>query len=159
MTSPAGLDVIIMPTFEGKLPYSFDHRNGTGSTVTGAGWAHVLLSSTFDKRTVYAATVSTGVWKHACLTFTYTNASNCTIKMYLDGTEVKSQNQAITGADWTDANATSIRPVFGAFYFEGSASFARFNNIRIGEILQYNRPLTATEVSNNYNSTKSNYGL
>jgi hypothetical protein len=29
----------------------------------------------------------------------------------------------------------------------------------VGEVLNYNRALTSTEISDNYNSTKSNYGL
>jgi len=47
--------------------------------------------------------------------------------------------------------------VIGALDLNGTLQ--RFNNIRVGEVLQYNRPLTATEVSSNYNATKSNYGL
>lgn len=161
VTSPQGLDVLVMPTFDfANLPYSWDHRNNTGSSPTGAGWAAVLLDSpAFDKRTVYAATVATGVWKHACYSFTYTSATACTLKIYLDGSQVTTQNHTITSGNWTDANTTTSRPVFGAFYFESSASFARFNNIRIGEILYYNRTLSGTEISDNYNSTKSNYGL
>jgi hypothetical protein len=65
------------------------------------------------------------------------------------------EDHTISGTTWGALDFR--RPFFGAVNLDGT--MIRFNNIRLGEILQYNRPLSATEISNNYNSTKTNYGL
>jgi hypothetical protein len=163
VTAPQGLDVLVNATYSGYSPYNFDHRNNTGNTVTGNGWASLIGASVtpyWDRRTVYAQTITTGTWRHITFTFTYTSDTACTLRIYINGTQVVTQNHTLTaGQSWTQANNTSTRPILGAFYFVGSATFGRFNNIRVGELLNYNRTLSATEISDNYNSTKSNYGL
>jgi hypothetical protein len=163
VTAPQGLDVLVNATYSGYSPYNFDHRNNTGNTVTGNGWASIIGASVtpyWDRRTVYAQTITTGTWRHITFTFTYTSDTACTLRIYINGTQVVTQNHTLTaGQSWTQANNTSTRPILGAFYFVGSATFGRFNNIRVGELLNYNRTLSATEISDNYNSTKSNYGL
>ena len=58
--------------------------------------------------------------------------------------------------DWVNINSF-LEPVFGAFSLNGS--LIRFQNFQLAEVLFYNRPLSGTEISNNYNSSKSNYGL
>jgi hypothetical protein len=79
------------------------------------------------------------------------------MKIYKDGTEVATVNQTLAaGSNWTSMNSW-LKPVFGAININGT--LGRFNNIRLGEVLHYKKSLTATEVSNNYNSTKTNYGL
>ena len=153
VTSPAYLDGVIMGRWTGVVPYFLDNRNVANNT--GAGWRAANVGVQ-ERGVTYGATVATGVWKHACMTFTYTTSTTGTFKIYLDGTEQASAAQTLTSGTWASANNGKY-PVVGAFDFNGT--LMRFNNIRVGEVLNYDRPLSGTEVSNNYNSTKSNYGL
>jgi hypothetical protein len=164
VTSPALLDgiaVTYLDTSSGgaTLKYSaFDHRNTDAGTGTGAGYCFSVYASSpalIDKRTTYAETVPTGVWTQITTTFIYNTSTTATYKIYKNGSEVTTENHTISGTTWDALDFR--RPFFGAVNLDGT--MIRFNNIRLGEILQYNRPLSATEISNNYNSTKTNYGL
>lgn len=159
-SAPQFLDVLINSEYgnTSKLIYYFDNR---GTTSGGNGWrvgSYVGTPSVQDKGITYVQTVTTNTWRHACVTFTYSSSTTGTFRIYLNGSEVTNSAQTVTGGlTWADFN-TSKKPIIGAFAEPGGA-FSRFNNIRVGEVLQYNRALSATEVSHNYNSTKSNYGL
>jgi hypothetical protein len=109
----------------------------------------------FVTQTTAAATVPTGSWINLNAVFIYTGARTATQKIYKDGVELVTENFTVSN-DWTTINSF-LEPVFGAFSLNGTLS--RFQNFQIGEVLHYNRPLSATEISNNYNSSKSNYGL
>jgi hypothetical protein len=164
VTSPALLDGIAVTYLDtsssgANLKYSaFDHRNTDAGTGTGAGYCYSVYKASpniIDKRTTYAETVPTGVWTQITTTFIYSTSTSATFKIYKNGSEVTTENHTITGTTWDALDFR--RPFFGAVNLDGT--MIRFNNIRLGEILQYNRPLSATEISNNYNSTKTNYGL
>lgn len=166
ITSPQLLDGIAVTYLDTSgspsgvnLKYSaFDHRNTDAGTGTGAGYCFSVYSGAplIDRRTTYAETVPTGTWTQITTTFIYNTATTATFKIYKNGSEVTTEDHTLSsGRSWDDLNYR--RPFFGAVNLDGS--MIRFNNIRLGEILQYNRPLTATEISNNYNSTKTNYGL
>ena len=79
-----------------------------------------------------------------------------TYKIYKNGVEVVTENHTISGTTWTGI-PSFLKPVVGAASI--NSTLGRYNNIRVGEITNYNRPLSATEIDNNYNSTKTNYGL
>lgn len=160
VTTPSAFDVIINAEYgtSGKITYFIDNRNSTNSN--GNGWLFGSYTDTGgQQQTVqYNQTITTGVWRHVCATFTYSSTTTGTLTLYINGSQVVTANKTVTGGlTWTSFN-NARRPIIGAFA-EPGGSYSRFNNIRVGEVLQYSRPLTATEVSNNYNSTKSNYGL
>jgi hypothetical protein len=160
VTTPAAFDVIIESEYgnSGKITYFIDNRNS--SSTNSNGW---LFGSYIDiggqQQTIqYNQTITTGVWRHVCGTFQYSTTTTGIERFYINGTQVVSGNKTVSGGlTWTSFN-NSARPIIGARADPGG-TYSRLNNIRVGEVLQYNRPLSATEVSNNYNATKSNYGL
>lgn len=156
-TAPQFLDGIIVGEYTTKIPWYIDNRASDFSGGNGyqAGWYNESPTIQ-NKFTRHAVTVTTNVWRQLVYTFSYTTSTTATVKLYLAGAEVSTANISITGCVWSDAN-NSKRPIIGALY--DGTSYSRFNNIRVSEVLQYNRPLSATEISDNYNSTKSNYGL
>lgn len=164
VTSPTILDVVVFSEFvstSGALLryYTIDNRNTDAGSGTANGYMIALFKAApniIDTRTTYAETVPTGSWFQLTGTFTYNSSTTGTLKIYKNGSEVVTENHTITGTTWSAMNSF-LKPVFGALSLNGTLQ--RFNNIRLGEILQYNRPLTATEVDNNYQSTKTNYGL
>ena len=163
VTSPAALDGIIFSEFVSGAGivtryYDFDNRNTDAGTGTGAGYFMGLAKfpSGFDTRTSYAETVPTGSWFQLNFVFIYNTSTTATYKIYKNGAQVVTENHTITGTTWT-ATQSFLKPVVGAASI--NSTLGRYNNIRVGEITNYNRPLTATEIDNNYQSTKSNYGL
>ena len=159
VTSPQFLDVIINTEYNSdKLSYYLDNRASQSSG--GGGWrtgSYMGGPPVQDMGTTYVQTVTTNVWRHVCAVWSYTTSTTGTIRLYINGSQVRSANTTVTsGYTWSSFN-TSRYPVIGAF--GSTAGFSRYNNIRVGEVLNYNRNLSATEVSNNYNRTKSNYGL
>lgn len=158
-TAPQFIDVLINSEYFtiGRMSYYFDNRS---TTNTGNGWRVGSYTDTGfqDRGVTYNQTITTNVWRHACVTFTYTTSTTGTFRIYINGSQVASAAQTVSGGlTWASFNS-SRRPIIGAFA-EPGGTFSRFNNIRVGEVLNYNRDLSATEVSDNYNSTKSNYGL
>jgi hypothetical protein len=134
----------------------FDNRSTDGGG-TGNGYATGMNRAApgFATVTSVASTVPTGSWINLNATFTYTGARTGTFKIYKDGSELVTENFTVT-ADWTTINSF-LEPVFGAFSLNGT--YVRFQNFQLAEVLYYNRPLSGTEITNNYNSSKSNHGL
>lgn len=157
VTAPAAFDVLISAEFATTIPYFIDNSNAAG--LTGNGFrAGSYLASQSRAWTLYDVTIGTNAWKHYCVTFTYTTSTFGTFDFYIDGTAVATYVKNLTGAGITWASYdNSKKPVIGALLSSGT--YSRFNNIKVGEVLNYTKTLTATEVSNNYNATKSNYGL
>lgn len=162
VTSPAAFDRILMPEYGTAqvLPFFFDNTNTSGTTGNGWRFGAYNNAGAQTKAAYHNATVTTNVWVHLCGTFEYLSTTTATIKEYLNGSIVNTATVAnsttASGYTWSDFNDTKA-PYVGCLNNNGTLS--QFNNIRVGEILNYARPLTVTEVSNNYNSTKSNYGL
>jgi hypothetical protein len=164
VTSPTILDVVVFSEFvntSGALLryYAIDNRNTDAGSGTANGYMIALFKAApniIDTRTTYAETVPTGSWFQLTGTFTYNSSTTGTLKLYKNGSQVVTEDHTITGTTWSAMNSF-LKPVLGALSLNGA--YSRFNNIRLGEVLQYNRPLTATEVDNNYQSTKTNYGL
>jgi hypothetical protein len=158
-TAPQFLDVLINSEYltAGKMSYYFDNRS---TTSTGNGWRIGSYTDTSftDRGVTLNQTITTNVWRHACVNFSYTTSTSGVFRIYLNGSLAASATQTLSGGlTWASFNS-SRRPIIGAFA-EPGGTFSRFNNIRVGEVLNYNRPLAASEVSDNYNATKSNYGL
>lgn len=89
------------------------------------------------------STFTTNTWYHAAVTFSTSEG----IKMYINGT-LDASNAGFTTAHNGDGS-TNVG-VFGA---------GNFLNGRIGEVYCYNRVLTAGEILQNFNATRSTYGL
>jgi hypothetical protein len=139
------------------IPYFMDNSNPAGTNGNGYRGGSYLASLS-RAWTIYGVTIGTNAWKHICVTFTYTNSTSGVFNFYLDGSAVATYSKTLSGAGITWASYdNSKKPVIGAYLLAGV--YGRFNNIKVGEVLNYTKTLTATEVSNNYNATKSNYGL
>lgn len=139
-------------------PFFTDNRsNDSGnSSSTGQGYMMGVYLNSTAYHTTKAETVPTGSWFQLTFTMTYSTSTTGTFRIYKDGAEITNEAHTLSSGTWATANITR-KPTVGCINVDGT--FGRFNNIRVGEILRYNRPLTATEVDNNYQSTKTNYGL
>lgn len=89
------------------------------------------------------ATFNLSTWYCACLTFSTTNG----MTLYVNGVQ--------------DSTFTAIKNAHGG---DGSTNIAQFSggnllNGRLGEILCYSSELSAGQVLQNFNTTKSKYGL
>lgn len=154
VTAPGFLDAIVGSQFDGKMPFYIDNRN---NAFTNGNGYRCGTAGNVDVFTQYDITITTGTWIHVCGTWTYSTTTTGTFKIYLDGLEKSSSNVTTqAGRTWANQN-NNTPPNVGALKL--FANYVRFNNIRVGEVLHYTRALTGTEVSDNYNSTKTNYGL
>ena len=165
VTTPAWLDAIMITdlrTTGGARDriIDIDNRNSSVSGGNGNGYQYTIYDAgppSNDEFILKAETVPTGTWIHLSFLFIYTTTTTGTQKIYKDGVEIATKAQTLAaGSSWTAMNSFH-KPFFGAININGT--LGRFNNIRLGEVLHYKKSLTATEVSNNYNSTKTNYGL
>jgi hypothetical protein len=106
-------------------------------------WSTVTYgSNTEDYNSIVAATANQ--WSH--IAFTWYGTSN---RFYLNGTEYATTKSGLVtpqGGRMTIGTAT---------WSLGSSLFAG----KIGSVKAYSKGLTATEIQNNYNRTKSQYGL
>ena len=110
-----------------------------GSTLSGgAGGSFSLVTS---------ANFPTAVWRHVVLTFD--DASN-TMRLYINGTQV-SENTGVT-----QSYVSEIERI-GAHFSSGNP--VSFWDGKIAQVRVYDSALTAQEVADNYNATKSRYGL
>lgn len=97
--------------------------------------------------TTTANYISTANWAH--VVGTYVSGAR---RLYINGTLVNSDGQ--TGTISTNTNGISVG-VFGGY--NGGRGY--YYNGRIAIVKVYNRALPATEVLENYNSTKTRFGL
>lgn len=97
--------------------------------------------------TTTATYISTANWAH--IVGTYTSGTR---RLYINGALVNSDSQ--TGTIATNTNGISIG-VFGGF--NGGRGY--YYNGRIGAVRVYNRALSPSDVLQNYNATKTRFGL
>lgn len=97
--------------------------------------------------TVTSNYISTSNWAHVVGTFT-----SGTRRLYINGVLVNSDSQS--GTINTNANGISIG-VFGGY--NGARGY--YYNGRIGSVRVYNRVLTQEEVLQNYNVSKTRFGI
>lgn len=117
-----------------------------------AGYSQVLSGFNYLEGQTAASLIIAGVWQHIVGTWNGVNATG-NIKLYLNGvSKALSQSDTKLGtgwAPWDSANPVEI----GRYAGEGTFCF---NGI-IGEARIYNRALSASEVMNNYLTTKWRY--
>jgi len=95
--------------------------------------------------------LSYNTWYHMVITYNGT-----TLKGYINGAEVASAN--VTYDSPHDDGETTQYLLFGAGTLTNMGDGTYYNG-NMGEIRVYSDALTAQEVANNFNSTKSAYGL
>tara|TARA_R100000353_G_C6490054_1_gene191493 strand:+ start:308 stop:1045 length:738 start_codon:yes stop_codon:yes gene_type:complete len=119
----------------------------------GSSPNRILLYDPSHEATGYQSAITTNTWYN----FTVTHTLGQNIKFYQDGVLISTHTETSTNYNETFNNWS-----FGA----GNVRYGQFGDAdgnepfvgRIGAIMVYNRPLTATEVTSNYNALKSTYG-
>jgi hypothetical protein len=104
---------------------------------TSAGIRFHVNASSID----YNDSTTTGVWYNVVGTYNGTTA-----KIYLNSSEVSSGNRT--------AGVNSVNFRIGA-----SARGANYNNGNIAQVSIYNRALTEQEIQQNFNTTRSRFGI
>jgi len=120
-----------------------------GSTGTGSLSTNriALTGITIWLAETFSNVITTNTWYHICVT----KVNNATAGgiFYINGQEVANrQTNAYTIANNSDAKRIGT-----------STGSIELLNGRLAETLVYNRPLSATEILQNYNATKSRFGL
>ena len=129
---------IISKTLSNADGYEIRTSNGATSTTTIVEFRYVG-----DNASIGFGTLTNGIWYH--LVATGTNGSQ---KTYINGVQAYSNTVALSPS----ANSNSL--VIGKLAYAGL-----YANMSMGYARIYNRVLTATEVLQNYNATKTRFGL
>lgn len=143
------------------------YRNGTqgnfdgilfsrSSNVTGMGFGDVNFSSVNNIQYTWNGAANTYQWKSNLIPPDLA-WSMCVISVAASSaTAYLCQNSGITSATNNVSHGSSTLDVINI----GRDSFStRYISGRIGQSLIYNRALSATEVEQNFNATKSRFGL
>ena len=127
-------------------------RDGSSQT----GWVFTVNRTTYGNLTYFhtggstlevAAGIITNTWYNVCVTY---NLTSTTAILYLNGVQIGSPSTSFTAI-----TPSSFKGVVGN---EDSAFSDPFSG-NIAQTLIYNRPLSASEVLQNYNITKAKFGL
>jgi hypothetical protein len=138
-----------IPIF-GKLSSSFNFDGYWAGLFSNSGVVRSTTNGAAVQKTLDSIlTVSTNTWYLLTFMSQITNTSNTT-KLYINTTEY------ISSAHGNDSYLES-NPLYLGYI--GSGIGSTYFNGKIGACYFYNRGLTAQEVANNYNSTKSRFGL
>ena len=86
-------------------------------------------------------------WTNVCLNITSGSA-----KLYINGIET------ITKTTDTTVSMTGVFPI-GGYLFEGTFDNTNMGSSNISSVKIYNRALTASEIQQNFNATRSRYGI
>lgn len=138
-TQSTGYNGIISKTLSNADGWEIRTGNGQTSTTTDLQFRYVGDNAAVGFNTNF----TNGIWYH--LVATGTNGSQ---KTYINGVQVGSATTALSPS----ANSNSL--VIGKLAYAGL-----YANMSMGYARIYNRVLTATEVLQNYNVTKTRFGL
>jgi hypothetical protein len=130
--------------------------NGLFGTYDGSGFIHFQLYGGglncylygpdigYDRNDASNCFISVNTWSEVGMTFGVN-----TLTMYINGVEMPTKLNG-SGGNISNTSDVSIGRVYdGSRYFDGN-----IDSLRV-----YNRTLTQTEISNNYNNTKRKYGI
>ena len=130
--------------------------NGGTSAVWSYGLRTIASGSTYlevgNGTTSIASpayTVSTGIWYQ--LVGVWTNSGTKTIAFYVNGVSQGSNTHTFTSVK------NSSNPLYFGSYNGGE--FSQWLNGRMGIVRYYNTALTAAQVAQNYNGSRSIYGI
>jgi hypothetical protein len=116
--------------------------------IQGAGiYAQLGNGSTVVDTALYTLPLNT--WTHVA--YVWTNAATNSLEAYIDGVSVSSKSHS-----FSDILNTSSNLYIGSY---NGGEYSQYMNGRIGITRLYNAALTASQVAQNYNATKSIYGL
>ena len=134
----------------GKLSSSFGFDGYWGGLFSDGGVVRCVTNGTAVQRVSNSTlTVSIDTWYLFTFISQITSTSNTT-KLYINETEY------ITNAHGSDSY-TESNPLYLGYI--GSGVSSNYLNGKIGACYFYTKGLSAAEVSENYNATKSRYGL
>lgn len=137
--------VIVGKTDNGGLASSW----GYGIRTNSAGSTYLEVGNGTTSVTSPSAVLTTGRWYQ--VVGVWNNVSSDTISFYVNGALIGSNPHSFTSIKNT------VNPLYLGSYNGGE--FSQWLNGRIGVTRLYNKALTASEILQNYNSTKSKYGL
>jgi hypothetical protein len=130
---------------ESRYPFVFRYNEGTSSMF-------VACYDGVNFRNVTASGFPVNTWKQVVGVFNFVTN---TLTMYRDGVSVGSTSiSGMTQVSNTSPIAIGTRLATG-----GTISTGIMYKGSVGIIRMYNKPLTAAEVLNNFNTTKGTYGL
>jgi hypothetical protein len=89
------------------------------------------------------------VWQNICAVYDGTQAGTANMKLYVNGTQVGTR----------DGDSPDLRVDAMPFFVGGDPDASEFATARINQVAVYNRALSAGEVSTNFNTFKSRFGL
>ena len=95
----------------------------------------------------YAFTLN--VWQNICVVYDGTQVGTANMKMYVNGTQVGSRNGSNPDLK------TSAMPL----YVGGDPIASEYATARINQVAVYNRALSPTEITTNFNNFKGRFGL
>lgn len=137
------------PVF-GKLSSSFNFDGYWGGLFSNTGTVRVVTNGTATQKiSTSTLTVTTDTWYLFTFISQITSTSNTT-KVYINETEY------ITTSHGTDTYSESNPFYLG---YIGSGVSSPFLDGKIGACYFYTKGLSTTEISQNYNATKSKYGI
>jgi len=132
-------------SFNGIISKTLDNTNGW--EIRTAGYTSTTTTAQFryvgDNAAPDFGALTNGVWYHLVATGTFGSQ-----RVYINGSIYNSGTYAGTPS----ANSNSL--VIGRLAYAGL-----YANMSLGYARIYNRVLTATEILQNYNATKSRFGL
>ena len=108
----------------------------------------ITLATSYDYRDT-SDTISTSAWSHMCGTY---NASTRTTELYLNGSSNQGSNQTV-GGSLSAFNDTRTIKVGGT----GGNSAVWDGKIAIVQL--YNRVISSTEISQNFNAQRDRFGV
>ena len=123
------------------VSYSMRISNANAFAQMGDGLGNYINSTSY--------TMTLNTWTH--IIYVWQNIETNTLETYINGTSVGSVNHSLS----TLLNSTN--PLYIGSYNGGE--YAQYLNGRTGVIRLYNKALNSSEVAQNYNSTKSLYGI
>ena len=138
-----------LPVF-GKLSSNFNFDGYWGGLFSNGGAVRFVTNGTSSQKiNTSTSTVSSNTWYLMTFISQITNTANTT-KVYVNTTEYIS---AAHGSDtYSESNTFYLGYIgngVGSIYLDG----------KIGACYFYTKGLSASEISDNYNATKSRYGL
>jgi hypothetical protein len=143
-----------------EYPFWWDHRtNDAGSVASGAGNGMLMAGNNAGTQanTTYAETIPTGVWDFYTFRFIYSSTTQCRMEIYRDDVLLVGENNTATSSGTWSQYTSDRKWYIGAADVYGTIT--RYSQARYGHILYYDRSLTTTEMTRNYNNTKKYYGL
>jgi hypothetical protein len=129
----------------------FGTKNGFQVSVTSSTFSNTGVTDSSGNSVQFSSVSSTpytdGNWHFICLTF---NTSTGTAELYLDGIfSADGTDSGLIGANMNGVGLEIGRANSSTQYLNGNISYASI----------YNRALTASEIQQNFNATRSRFGI